>query len=70
MGIIKDLFISILIVVCLALLLGVFFYEDIAISKVVPESEDYLLSEDMQQELLCCFQVCQCHRMLTQDCRH
>lgn len=47
--IIKDLIISILIVVCIVVILTVIFYDKISLSKVIPESEEYLLSEEMQQ---------------------
>lgn len=49
MRVIKDLIISILIVVCIVVILSVIFYDKISLSKVIPESEDYLLSEEMQQ---------------------
>lgn len=49
MRIIKDLIISILIVICIVVILTVIFYDQISLSKVIPESEDYLLSEEMQQ---------------------
>lgn len=49
MKIIKDLIISILIVGCIVVILSVFFYDKISISRIIPESEDYLLSEEMQQ---------------------
>lgn len=49
MKIIKDLIISILIVVCIVVILSVVFYDKISLSKVIPESEDYLLSDEMQQ---------------------
>jgi len=48
---IKDLIISILIIACIILVLAIFFYDKIAISKMVPEAEEYVLSEQMQQEL-------------------
>lgn len=49
--IIKDLFISILIVACLIFVLGVVFYDKISLGKVIPESQDYELSKEMQEEL-------------------
>lgn len=48
---IKDIFISILIVICIALIISLIFYDKIALSKVVPESEDYMMSEEMEEEL-------------------
>lgn len=48
---IKDIFISILIVICIALIISVIFYDKISITKVVPESEQYQLSEEMQEGL-------------------
>ena len=50
-GIIKDLIISLLIVVAIVLVLSVIFYDEISLSKVIPESEEYIMSEDMQEEL-------------------
>ena len=46
--IIKDLIISILIVVCIFVILSVIFYDKISLGKVIPESEDYVLTEEMQ----------------------
>ena len=48
---IKDLIISILIVVCIALIISVVFYNRISLSKVIPESQEYTLSDEMNQEL-------------------
>lgn len=51
MGLIKDLIISILIVICIALVISVFSYDKIALSKVIPEVEEYNLSEEMEEDL-------------------
>jgi len=51
MEIIKDLITSILVVLCIALVLSVVFYDKIALSTVVPEGEEYLLSEQMKKDL-------------------
>lgn len=50
-NLIKDLFISILIVICIVLIISVVFYDKISLTKIVPESEEYTLTEEMQQEL-------------------
>ena len=47
--IIKDLIISILIVICIIVVLSVIFYDKISLSRVIPESEEYLLTEEMQE---------------------
>lgn len=49
--ILKDIILSILIVVCIGIILSIVFYDKISIGKVIPESEDYVLSEQMQKEL-------------------
>ena len=49
--IIKDLIVSLLIVVCIGVILSMVFYDDIALGKVVPEVEEYTLSAEMQNEL-------------------
>lgn len=49
--IIKSLIISILVVICVLLVLSVIFYEDISLSKVIPQSEEYNMPEEMKQEL-------------------
>ena len=49
-NLIKDLIISLLIVVAIVLVLSVIFYDEISLSKVIPESEEYILPEDMQEE--------------------
>lgn len=48
---IKDLIISILIVICIALVISVVFYDDISLTKFIPETEKYQLSEEMQSGL-------------------
>lgn len=48
-NIIKDLIISILIVSSIVLILSIVFYDKISLSKIVPESEEYVLSEGMQE---------------------
>ena len=48
---IKDLIISILIVICIGLVISVIFYGKISLSKVIPESQEYVLSSEMQQDL-------------------
>lgn len=49
--IIKDLIVSILIVVCIGIILSIIFYDDIALGRVIPEAEEYALSDEMQNEL-------------------
>ena len=51
MEIIKDLFVSLLVVICIIMVLTIFFYDDIAIGKVIPEAETYTLTNDMQNAL-------------------
>lgn len=48
---IKDIFISILIVVCIVLIIAIISYDKISISKVIPQSEEYQLSEEMKKDL-------------------
>lgn len=48
---IKDLIISILIVTCIALAISLIFYNKISLSKVIPESQEYLLTDEMQEDL-------------------
>lgn len=48
---IKDLIISILIVICIALVVSVIFYNRIPLSKVIPELQEYALSSEMQEDL-------------------
>ena len=49
--VIKDLIISILIIICIAVILSIIFYDKISLSKVIPEAEEYFLTEEMQQEI-------------------
>lgn len=49
--IIKELVISILIVICVVLIISVIFYDKISLSKVIPQSEEYQLSEEMQADI-------------------
>lgn len=49
--IIKDVFISILIVACIGIILAIILYDNIALGKVVPEAEEYVLTPEMQKEL-------------------
>lgn len=49
--IIKDLFISVLFVACIVLILCVLFYDKTSLSKVIPESEEFLISNEMEQDL-------------------
>ena len=49
--IIKDLFISILLIVCIVIILSLIFYDKIAISRVIPQAEEYLLTEEMSEEI-------------------
>lgn len=48
---IKDFIISVLILACIILVICVIFYDKLALSKVIPESEDYMLSDEMQEDL-------------------
>ena len=50
-GLIKDIIISILIVACIFLILSVILYNKISISKVIPKSEEYQISNEMQEAL-------------------
>lgn len=49
--IIKDLILSILIVVSIGLILSVIFYDKVSIGKVVPQAEKYSLTEEMKAGL-------------------
>lgn len=49
--IIKDLVISILIVACIGIILAIVFYDKIALAKVIPEVDEYVLPSEMQNEL-------------------
>ncbi len=50
-SIIKDIIISILIVVTILLIISIIFYDKISLSKVIPEAEEYTLSNEMQKDL-------------------
>ncbi len=50
-SLIKDIAISILIVVCIFLILSVILYNKISINKVIPKSEEYQISNEMQEAL-------------------
>lgn len=50
-SIIKDIIISILIVVTILLIISIIFYDKISLSKVIPEAEEYTLSDEMQKDL-------------------
>lgn len=47
----KDLIISLLILGCIVLLLIVFYYDKISITKSIPEADYFTLTKDMQLEL-------------------
>ena len=47
----KDLFISLLIVLFIILIIFVISYNKLSINKIIPESEDYLLSEKMKKDI-------------------
>lgn len=49
--IIKDLIISILLIVCIIIILSLIFYDKIALTRVIPEAEEYFLTEEMEQEI-------------------
>lgn len=49
--IIKEMIISILIVICIGMLISIVFYDKLALGKVVPEAENYSLTAEMQNEL-------------------
>ena len=48
---IKDFFISLLVVACIGIILIAIFYDKISLSKIIPETQEYVLSSEMQQEL-------------------
>ena len=50
-SIIKDIIISILIVVTILLIISIIFYDKTSLSKVIPEAEEYTLSDEMQKDL-------------------
>ena len=51
MSLIKNIVISILIVVCIVLLLSIFLYNKVSFNKVVTEFQEYTLSDEMQKDL-------------------
>ena len=50
-GIVKNVIISVLAIICLILVLSLIFYNKIALSKAIPEVEEYYLTEEMQEEI-------------------
>lgn len=50
-SIIKNIVISILIVVCIILILSLVFYNKIALNRVIPETEEYYLTDEMKEEI-------------------
>lgn len=50
-NLIKDLVISLLLVISIVLIISVIFYDEISIKKMIPESEEYVISDEMQEEL-------------------
>lgn len=48
---IKDLVISILIIICIIIVLSIIFYDKTAITRVIPESEEYFLTEEMEEKI-------------------
>lgn len=49
--IIKDLIISVLIIICIFIILSMVFYDEIALGKELTEAETYELSDSMRSEL-------------------
>ena len=47
----KSLIISLLILIGLILVLSLIFYDKMAITKVIPEPEEYFLTEEMEKEI-------------------
>lgn len=47
----RDLFISLLIVLFIILVIFIVSYNKLSINKIIPQSEDYLLSEKMQKDI-------------------
>ena len=47
----RNLIISILVVICIVLIVAFVFYDKIALSKVIPEVEEYFLTDEMKQEI-------------------
>ena len=48
---VKDLSISILIVICISLVISIIFYNKIPLRKVIPESQEYALTSEMKEAL-------------------
>lgn len=49
--IIKDITISILVVILIIIIVSLIFYDKIAFTKVIPEVEEFSLSEEMEEEI-------------------
>lgn len=49
--IIRNIIISILIVICIIIVISLVFYDKIAINRVIPEVEEYYLTDDMKEEI-------------------
>lgn len=49
--IIKDVVISVLLIMCVIIIISIFLYDKIALTRVIPESEEYFLTEEMKQEI-------------------
>lgn len=50
-NIIKEIFISFFIVILILLLTIVIFYNKVSIGRVIPQVEEYTLSEELQEEI-------------------
>lgn len=48
---IRAIIISLLVIASIIIGLSLIFYDKIAISKVIPEAEEYFLTEEMQEEI-------------------
>ena len=48
---IKDIFISIMIVISIFLGVSIILYDKTSISKIIPQSEEYMLTEEMNQAI-------------------
>ena len=48
---IKDVVISILIVICIILIISIIFYNKLSFNKVIPEAEEYALPDEMLEDL-------------------
>lgn len=49
--IVKEIIISIVIVVCIGMIVSILFYDKVALGKIIPEAEEYLLTSEMQNDL-------------------